>query len=63
MKLIKEKQRRYKEKEKEANLERRSLPGVQKAINFTSLAWQNVTRETTRNCWMKTGILTDGFLG
>ena len=35
---------------------------IKDAINFASIAWQNVTRETIRNCWMKTGILPDGFL-
>ena len=35
---------------------------IKDAINFTSVAWQNVTRETVRNCWINTGILPDGFL-
>ncbi|CAG8663439.1 1970_t:CDS:1, partial [Paraglomus occultum] len=35
---------------------------IKDAINFMSTAWENVTKETIRNCWMKTSILPEGFL-
>ena len=35
---------------------------IKDTINFAGIAWQNVTRETVRDCWINTGILPDGFL-
>ena len=38
------------------------LINIKDAINFVSTAWGSVTKETIRNCWMKTDILPGGFL-
>ena len=45
--------------EKERNGQRPNPITIKHAINYTAMAWENVTSQTIANCWKKTGILPD----
>jgi len=45
--------------EKERNGQIPNPITIKHAINYTAIAWENVTSQTIANCWKKTGILPD----
>jgi len=60
MKLTKKNQRRYKEKEKEANSERKSLSGVQKAeicrLKERGVSQVTIAKQPMASCLFSTAI-------